>query len=73
MGDRMKNNQTLSQILDEAGKLDAADATRLIGQILESLQGLHRSNKIHRNLCTEEILVDSDGNASLGAPLRTDV
>ena len=73
MDDRMKNNQTLSQILDEAGKLDAADATRLIGQILESLQGLHRSNKIHRNLCTNEILIDPDGNASLSGPLPADV
>ena len=73
MDDHMSNNQTLNQILDEAGKLDTADATRLIGQILESLQGLHRSNKIHRNLCTEEILIDSDGNASLSDPLSTDV
>ena len=73
MDDHMSNNQTLNQILDEAGKLDTVDATRLIGQILESLQELHRSNKIHRNLCTEEILIDSDGNASLSDPLSTDV
>ena len=73
MDDHMSNNQTLNQILDEAGKLDTVDATRLIGQILESLQELHRSNKIHRNLCTEEILIDSDGNASLSDPLSTGV
>ena len=73
MDDHMSNNQTLSQILDEAGKLDSADATRLIGQILESLQKLHRSNKIHRSLGTSEISIAPDGNASLSVPLPADV
>ena len=73
MDDHMSNNQTLSQILDEASKLDTADATRLICQILESVQSLNRSNKIHCNLCTNEILIDPDGNASLSAPSPNDV
>ncbi len=47
------------------GRLDPAEAMRLMGQILDGLEHAHQAGMIHRDLKPENILIDNSGNARI--------
>lgn len=52
---------TLRSYLDQRGRLDAGEATRVVGQILAGLGAIHAAGFVHRHLSPETIIVGDDG------------
>lgn len=53
---------SLRDIIDENGALDILSATQLVAQIASALSFAHRNGVVHRDLKTDNILVDDNGN-----------
>jgi serine/threonine protein kinase len=57
---------SLSQRLDEKGRLSAEEASRLITQVANALAAAHQKGVIHLDVKPGNILLDEDSNAYLG-------
>jgi serine/threonine-protein kinase len=57
--------QSLSRLLATTGRLPAERAIRILGQVLDGLEYLHRHNFVHRDVKPANILIDDDDRAVL--------
>jgi TOMM system kinase/cyclase fusion protein len=52
---------TFGAYLNERGKLELGDATRLLGQVLDALAAAHQVGVVHRDLKPENLLITRSG------------
>lgn len=57
--------KTLSDLVEEKGKLPEADAIRLVGQVAQGLHRAHKLGLVHRDVKPDNILINAEGQAKL--------
>lgn len=59
------DGRTLKQIMRERGKIPAPEVLRLLAPIFNSLEKVHASGLLHRDISPDNIIVSSSGGAKL--------
>lgn len=57
--------QELFNVLNKNGPLHQSAAAKVFGQIVDAVRYMHGLNIAHRDIKTENIIIDSDFNAKL--------
>jgi tetratricopeptide (TPR) repeat protein/TolB-like protein len=57
--------QTLRSLLKEKGKFTPQEATAIIVQVCQALEAAHTEGVVHRDLKPQNIMIDSQGNATV--------
>jgi DNA segregation ATPase FtsK/SpoIIIE-like protein len=55
--------ETLSKLIQKRGILNEQDAKRIIQQVCEGLKVAHEQGVVHRDIKSQNIIIDKDGNA----------
>ena len=58
---QMVEGQTLTQLVEQRGRLAVKEATRIVRLIAEALHFAHQRNVVHRDVKAANVLVTSDG------------
>lgn len=53
--------ETAEQLIESRGKLDPAEARRLIGEVCEAVSALHAHGIVHRDITPSNVVVAADG------------
>ena len=59
------DGESLGQRLERDGKIEEAEAIRIIGQVAQALHKAHKEGVIHRDVKPDNILITADGTAKL--------
>ena len=59
------DGMTVSEILKRTGKLETADACKIIGEVCEALSYIDSQGLVHRDIKPSNVMIDSDGTVKL--------
>ena len=59
------DGMTLSEILKRTGKLDKADACKIVGEVCKALTYIDSKSLVHRDIKPSNIMIDADGLVKL--------
>ena len=59
------DGMTLSEILKRTGKLEKADACKIVGEVCKALTYIDSKGLVHRDIKPSNIMIDADGSVKL--------